>query len=50
VYRVLFKDHWDDPRWQVGSPDLMASGDRIVWRDPSAVSAPSRFYRLERLY
>ena len=50
VYRVLYKDRWDDPRWQVASPGLMASGEQIVWKDRSAVGVPSRFYRLERLY
>ncbi|MCS7089586.1 MAG: fibronectin type III domain-containing protein [Verrucomicrobiota bacterium] len=50
VYRVWFKDRWGDPQWQIGSPDLMASGDQIVWRDTSAVEKPQRFYRLQRLY
>jgi hypothetical protein len=50
VYRLLYKDRWDDTEWKVASPDLMATGTEIVWKDEAAATAPSRFYRLQRLY
>jgi hypothetical protein len=50
VYRLVYKTRWDDPNWQIASPDLMATGTELIWKDQADPTVPIRLYRVQRVY